>query len=543
MVKAADLLSDNELAVVSAGAPAPVPDPTGDRPGVTDDLNVVGDVVLEQWGSQQRNDQPRDDSATAIHENMIVEAGSHAKIKRNNQVRLSHTSQANLATLNLTNSSRSNVANVLNLNTNPDSLQTHQSNRVDQNEFQQASYGANNAMRLVSAATTHNGIVTSLSSQVINEIYNDIYYRQVTSSTIVDVAVDPFSPEVFFDLLDIGVIIPEWSLNIIPSGSIGDIYTDPLGGEWGLEGSYSGLTLTGPTLAVNGLRPQGDDLILEVEFNLPSLEMGIIKMEGCLSACEDLSINLGSIGGGSVIPNDEIVLAGMNPLRDLELNINTGLATAGRGHFSASDSGVGIYGELEVNLGAYFEFALDLSDYWWVDDLLGENSWSYRAELDYGINIPFTILDHQVDGFSVDFDGSVCLKLFGNSASCGYLESDFQESFYADNSASFNQEDSFTSSSSINESNSYTEVHGGILTGAEAELIVMTDSGLQLSSDSDIEIKDSAQKDLQAVNVVNSAAAISANSLNMSINRHAPISSSAASGILLNQRNHFNQRL
>ena len=543
MVKAADLLSDNELAVVSAGAPAPVPDPTGDRPGVTDDLNVVGDVVLEQWGSQQRNDQPRDDSATAIHENMIVEAGSHAKIKRNNQVHLSHTSQANLATLNLTNSSRSNVANLLNLNTNSDSLQTHQSNRVDQNEFQQASYGTNSAMRLVSAAATRNEIVTSLSSQVINEIYNDIYYRQVTSSTIVDVAVDPFSPEVFFDLLDIGTIIPEWSLHIIPSGSIGDIYTDPVGGEWGLKGSYSGLTITGPTLAINGLRPQGDDLILEVEFNLPSLNMGTIKMEGCLSECADWSLPLGTIGGGGIIPNDEIVLAGMNPLRDLELNLNTGLATAGRGHFSASDSVVGIYGELEVNLSAYFEFALDLRDYWWVDDLLGENYWSHREDLVYDINIPFTILDHQVDGFSVDFDGSVCLKLFGDTASCGYLESDYQESFYADNSTDFNQSDSFTSSTSINESSSYTEVHGGVLTGAEAELIVMTDSGLQLNSDSDIEIKDSAQKDLQAVNVVNSAAAISANSLNMSINRRAPISSSAASGILLNQRNHFNQRL
>ena len=204
-----------------------------------------------------------------------------------------------------------------------------------------------------------------------------------------------------------------------------------------MKGILSGCTLTGPPLAVNGLRPKGDVLILEVEFNLPSLDMGTIKMEGCASECADWSIPLGTIGGGSIIPNDEIVLAGMNPLRDLELNINTGLATAGRGHFSASDSGVGIYGELEVNLGAYFEFALDLSDYWWVDDLLGENSWSYRAELDYGINIPFTILDHQVDGFSVDFDGSVCLKLFGNSASCGYLESEYQESFYADNSTDF----------------------------------------------------------------------------------------------------------
>ena len=543
VVYAGGLLSDDQLAIISAGAAGPAPDPTGDRPGVADDLNVVGEVVLEQWGSLQRNDEPRDNSSSAIHENIIVEAGSSVSIRRNNQIRLSHTSQSNLDALNVSNTSRGNVANVINLNANPDSVQVRQNNWFEQNEFQQASHGTNSNITLVSTTTSRNEIATNLSNQHINEIYNDIYYHQITSSSTVDVAIDPFSPEIVFDLLDIGTIIPEWSLNIIPYLSFDGTYTDPVGGEWGLNGSYSGLTLTGPTLAVNGLRPEGDDLILEVEFNLPRLNMGIITVEGCLSSCEDLSLNLGSIGGGSIIDDNEIRLAGMNPLRDLELNINTGLVTAGRGHFSASDSSLGIDGELEVNLGAYFEFALDLSDYWWVDDLFGENKWSHRAELDYGINVPFTILEHQVDGFNVNFDGSVCLKLFGTNTSCGYLESSYQESSYADDSASFSQTGSFVSSNSINESNSYAEVHGGVLTGAQAELIVMTESDLMLNSDSDVNVGDGAQKNLQAVNVVNSAAAIAANSLNIDMGRRSMTSSPVVSGMLLNQRNYFKQRL
>ncbi|MCW9005632.1 MAG: hypothetical protein OQK70_10235 [Gammaproteobacteria bacterium] len=538
------LLTDNELADVSAGAPGPVPDPTGDRPGVADDLSIVGEPALGLSGALQAvDDEARDNISAAIDENLIVEAGSHATIERTNQVRLSHSSQAGLEVVNLSNTSRSSVANGLNINTDSASLLTHQNNQIEQNEFQQASHGTNSNIERVSTSTIRHEIASNFSNQVINEVYNDIYYRSVTSSAITDVAIEPFSPEVFFDLLEIGTIIPEFSLNIIPSVSFDGTYTDPFDGEWGLKGSYSGLTLTGPTLAVNGLRPEGDDLYLEVEFNLPRLEMGTITVEGCLSECEDLSLNLGGIGGGSVIENNEIRLEGMNPLKDLELNLNTGLVTAGRGQFSASDSSVGISGELEVNLGAFFEFSLDLSDYWWVDDLFGQNKWSHRAELDYEIDIPFTILEHQVDGFDMNFDGSMCLKLFGSNTSCGHLESSYQESFYADNSASFNQTDSFAASNTINESNSYAAVHGGILTGAEAELIIMTDSDLQLNSDSDVNIKDGAQQELKAVNVVNSASAVSANSLNMDIARRVQVSPLVSSGVLLNQRNYFNQRL
>lgn len=540
-VHAAGLLSDIELAVVSAGAASPVPDPAGDRPDVTDDLNVVADPVSAEWGAPyhpEENISP--ENAIAIHENSIVDAASHAIIKRHNQTSLSANAQSNLATLNVTNSSRSNAVNAINLHVNTGNVPMTQTNLVEQGEFQQAHYGANTPVLIVHSSFVRDVHSSSYNNATTTEIRNAFSSHHVNSLSIASVAVDPFRPEVLFDIGNIGTIIPAWTLQIIPSLSFDGTYTDPLDGEWGLKGSYTGLSLTSPSLAVNGLYPQGDDLFLDIDFNLPALNMGTIVVEGCVSECSDLSIHLGSIGGDSII--DGITLEGMNPLKDLELNVNTGIATAGSGSFTAGDSNVGLSGELTTHIGAYFDFTLDLSDYWFVDDLFGQNKWSHREDLDYELTIPFSIVDFDVDGFTLNFDGSICVALFGNQ-NCGQSHYEYQEATFTDNSVISHQTSQQATSNVINESNSFAEVHGGVLTGAEAELIVMTDSDLLLVSDSDVNINDNAQTNMQAANVVNSAATVSANSLNMELSRRGAMNPAAVSGALLNQRNYFNQRL
>lgn len=551
-----NLLTDQQLANISAGSAGVTPDPGGNSPNsngqiAANDIALAGDTnssagqpAPEQWESLNRHDDISQNNYTNTNnDNHIVEAGSRASVVHVNRITLKHASQSNLSAINISNSSQSSIVNTVNLNSNNDSTQVHQLNQVEQSEFQQASHGNNSLTTTLLEAHIKSEKISFLSSESFSDYRANYSRRNVNSNNNVDVGVEPFSPDLFMHLGEIGTIIPEWSLDIIPSVNFDAIYEGPLGDEWGLAGSYSGLTLTGPTLAVNGLRPSGDDLILEVEFNLPELDMGKITVEGCVATCSDLSLNLGSIGGGSIIDGNEIVLAGMNPIKDMQLNLNSGVAVAGLGNFSASDSSIGIGGELATHFGAYFDFTLDLSDVWWVDDLFGVNKWSHRENLDYEINIPFTILDHDIDGFTANFEGSVCLKLFGNNASCGILEYEYEESLYTDNSREFSQTNEYSSSSIIDESKNRELVHGAILKEAEAELIVMVNSNLEISTDSDVVIYDNAQQSSQAINVVNSAATISANSLNIDMSRHSSINASAYSGVLLNQRNYFKQKL
>lgn len=539
---AGDLLSDDELAIVSAGAPGPIPDPTGDRPGVIDDLTVVGDSGLEQKG-----DIASTHSVHAIHENIIVVAGSRANIKYSNYIRLSQSSQSNLNAFNLSNTSQSNVINGLNLNSNNQNTQTLQNNWFEQNEFEQSSYAVNTETLLISKSSYRGESITSRTTRERSEVHNNIMSRQVTSYSLVDAEVEPFKPEVLFDIGNIQAS-PSSSINLIAPVHRSFSATDSDGDGWSLYGNYSGFSIT-PVFRVNGLEPRGEDLFLDIELGIPGVEMGTISAGGCITSCgedstvEFFSVDLGSIEKTNII--DGITFREMNPLNGLELNINSGIAYSGRGRFSAGEASVGIDGELTAHIGASFDFSLDLSDSWWVDDLFRNNGiWNVHRELDYEVAIPFTILDYQLDAFEVEFEGSVCMDL-GSLFGCGnnVQEYAYQETLYADNSAEFFQVEERIFSNIFNESNSYEEIQGGILTGAEAELIIMTASDLQMSSDSDVRISDNAQRNLEAVNVVNSAAAISANSLNMDVSRQGAHNSLRLPGALLSQRNYFNQRL
>ena len=554
------LLTDNELADVSAGAPGPVPDPTGDRPGVTDDLSIVGEPALGLSGTLLSVDDDVGDNITAaIHENLIVEAGSDAIIERTIQVRLSHFSQAGLEVINLSNTSLSNVANGLNINTDSASLLTYQNNQIVQNEFQQASYEINSDLVLINHEFLRNEINLSFITLETDEIHNDLANRNISRSSVVDVTVDKYLPTLEFIIGDIEKSQVN-QINIIPERELRFFSFEPLELPrlWDLSAEYSGLNVR-PNFEVNGLEQRGNDLFLDVKLGLPEIDMGTVSAKGCLIICTEtdpvytsFSVDLGSIDKLNII--DGLTLEGMNPLTDLDMSINYGIAYAGQGRFSASDAGIGIKGELTTNLSGNLDFNINLPDNWWIDEFFGADTLSVHREFDYDVVIPFTVLDFKgsgvsdnddfkVDGFSVEFNGSICLKLFGDDTSCGFLESEYEETFYTDNSTSIEQTKDYFSSTSISESNNYTEVHGGVLTGAEAELIIMTDSDLQLNSDSDVNIKDGAQQKLKAVNVVNSAAAISANSLNMDVARRVQLNPSVSSGVLLNQRNYFNQRL
>lgn len=545
---AGDLLSDDELAIISAGAPGPRPDPTGDQPGVADDLTVVGDPVVENWGAvDYQGNVARDINASAIHENIIIEAGSSASIKRSHQINLSYASQFNITALNLSNTVQSNVINGVNLNSNNQTAQTLQNNWFEQNDFQQVRHAINDDFVLIRNVSLRDERITNVINLDTSEIHNDVMSRNVVSYSHVEATIEPFKPEVLFDIGNIQASTPA-RLNLIAPVHRSFSAADSDGSSWSLYGSYSGLSLT-PVFRVNGLEPRGEDLFLDIELGIPGVDMGTISAGGCISSCgkdstvEFFSVDLGGIERTNII--DGITFREMNPLNGLELNINSGIAYSGQGRFSASDASVGISGEVTAHIGANLDFYLDLSDNWWVDNLFSNNGvWDVHKELDYEVSIPFTILEYQVDPFDVVVNGSVCMDL-GSLFECGNEVQEYKSQviLYMDNSSFYSQTEEIISSNAISESNSYEEMHGGILTGAQAELIIMTASDLELATDSGVNINDNAQQNMEAVNVVNSASAISANSLNMDVTRQGLGNMSRASRGLLNQQNYFNQRL
>jgi hypothetical protein len=211
-------------------------------------------------------------------------------------------------------------------------------------------------------------------------------------------------------------------------------------------------------------------------------------------------------------------------------NINTGFVFAGQGRVQMKEeASIKINGQVTVEVNIPFT----------------------NIEL-FDIKIPFKVIDISIAPFEFnDINGVIKAVLFdgGSGINNGGMFDDDEMSysssdyFFRDNSLiqhSFVEDIYKNSFSESFENNVFI---GGQIGDSKADIVSMSDSKLNVNSSSDVSIHNSAQQNVNAMNVVNSAATISANSLNINVMNSRTIKPSTQSSLLMNQNNRFKQRL
>jgi hypothetical protein len=96
--------------------------------------------------------------------------------------------------------------------------------------------------------------------------------------------------------------------------------------------------------------------------------------------------------------------------------------------------------------------------------------------------------------------------------------------------------------SSFSESYEHTVFTGGQMTGAEAELLALSEGTLSVENNSNVSLADGAQRNMRVFNGVNAVSSIAANALNVSRLPSFTAGPSAVSRISMQQHNRFNQQ-
>jgi hypothetical protein len=315
----------------------------------------------------------------------------------------------------------------------------------------------------------------------------------------------------------------------VPAFSFDLTTTDDVGGVYGIRGGLGPFTFDPPQIVLGTVSFQGDDLVVAGGFvDLPSLDLGSATIDFCVVDCGGVSVDLPTIDGPRIDLPGEWRFEGANPFKDVRINAGNGIAAAGSGHVSLSAA--------HVTLGA--ELSLDLPDLTtsFSFDVLGFEV----STPEFGVEIPaisasITVVDADIGpGYDADFDGTLCLAV--QTTDCGRLEhSESSQSTVVDirqTSASASAARTESGSSSGEES----VTAGATLTGADAELIAMSEGRAQIEQGSVVELGAQAQRGMQVVNAVNASGAIVGNALNVGTQRAATTTSTGVS-----QSNSFTQ--
>jgi len=354
--------------------------------------------------------------------------------------------------------------------------------------------------------------------------------------------------ELSADVLPIAIIPTEDYGSYFKFGPIGGTLKTDWFGEYGAKLGYTGTTLTGVGLDVDSISNLDSDLVLGTTLTMPEVDLGNLDIKGCFVECAETNFPLGSIGGQEF--SRDIRIAGMATEID-ELNLGTGFAIAGRGSINMSDPvHFGITGEASVKVSPYASVTLDLSKVKLIgvdvaaviDDILGQNKWTKTLEFDLiNLNVPFKVVELDVEPFSIEFDGVLLASLYGEGAS-GDMDHSSSESLYRDNSTKETLLAYDNADSSYNESYQHSAITGGQLTGAEAELLALSDGSLSVDNSSNIVLSDSAQQNMRILSGINATSSIAANALNIS---RQPIFRGGTNMLrsTTTQQNFFNQQL
>lgn len=279
---------------------------------------------------------------------------------------------------------------------------------------------------------------------------------------------------------------------------------------------YSGTTFSSLGLEINSLDSHDGNLLLGALLTPPMLDFGTT----------DLLIfpdwDHGSIG--DVPTQIDITLPGMGLQLD-ELNLGAGFALNGDGNLMLGDSGhFTVNGNLDFELTAYTKLVIDLSKT--VLNLDKATLLDESVDL-VDLDIDFTLLDIQIDPFAMV---------------PGYVDDSINEIHNLGNNTEKIIDASDVAESSFNDSYVHSSITGGQMTGAEAELLALSDGSLSVDSSNNVVLSDSAQKNMQVINGVNAVSSVAANALNISrmpTFRASPVSVRTST----TQVNSFNQQM
>lgn len=285
---------------------------------------------------------------------------------------------------------------------------------------------------------------------------------------------------------------------------------------------YSGVTFTGVGLDLDSIRAGGylnNDLVLGTHLILPIVDFGTIYN---LWPVPD--IELGKLGGNTIDLFD-ITIPGLGP-RIEELNLGAGFALNGNGALTLVESGAfTIDGEVALKVTPFATLVLDLRE-----TALKAGPWRQDWRFDL-INekIVFTLLDEEFDD-----------SLFNTTP--GFLTGSPSETISEDNDTIIETKLVDVAESAHNTYYEHSVLTGGRMTGAEAELLALSEGTLSVANNSIISLSEGAQQNMRVFNSVNAASSVAANALNISMSPVASAGSSPVSQISMQQHNRFIQQ-
>lgn len=456
---------------------------------------------------------------------MIVADQSAVRSSARREVSLDESAQANASAMNIVNASGADVVNVANVSDVLGArVMARQMNDVLQVEHHGGRVG-----------------LIALSGPNVNRSRHDEYSRSTSDasnqaniamlqSRIHSTVSDTWSTGVpaYFPLQNLTLTLgtPDLPSVTVPRFHFDLTTTDDVGGVYGIRGDLGPFTFDPPQLVLGEVSFQGDDLIISAGYvDLPSLDLGSATITGCFIDCGSVSVDLPTVDGPRIDFPGEWRFEGANPFKDLHINAGHGVAVAGRGRidFTASHLTVGAELSLDLpDLSTNFDF-----------EVLG-----FTVDTpDFSVEIPpisasVTVIDEDIGpGFTAEFDGALCLAVQTND--CGTLT---HSGASQTSTVDVRQASGSASSSMQEERISQGEEHvtvGATLSGAEAELIAMSEGSATLEQASVLGLTAQAQRGLAALNAVNAVGAMVGNGLNVGAQR--------AAGAGLAQTNAFTQ--
>jgi hypothetical protein len=305
--------------------------------------------------------------------------------------------------------------------------------------------------------------------------------------------------------------IPRFSFDLIEE--VGDA-------KFGIAAGVGPVTIGAPQLVLGSVSLDGDDVLLSSGYvQLPSLDLGSVDGQICFVGCAGGSIDLGGFAGGRVdLPGGDLRFEGANPFKDVQINAGHGIAAVGAGSISVTPGRVTLDASLELDLpdpSFSFDFTIPGIGF---GDLGSIGPWTIDGP-DVAIEIPavgfrHTLIDEDVGfAYSATFDGVLCLAF--QATDCGSGSRRVERELWR-----IEQEISAYAASARSSATAFASgeiaVHAGAtLTGAEAELIVMSQASARIDAESGIALGDSAQRGMRALNAVNATGAIIGNALNV----------------------------
>lgn len=571
-LQAATSLSDGELADISGAGMNATPQ----------------NQTLPQ--QPQQSQQPNQNGAAAtpsqttpdiegmeLSPQILVILQSSADMNRHRTLRLQGQAQNGAKVLNLQNSlssdtvSANNVFNGEGLDVDDvtTAIEVNQVNDLSQNHREQASLYTSET-GYYSESSSHQ-IKQSDSFDQLAYISIDQQDQQNTITTIENnwlVSVDPIN---FSSPVSQGEsLITFWespTVFLIDPAGAGYIGSGLFGDSYGAEGYYSGLSVQGPTASVNHLEPYGfnnEDLLIDSTLRLGLIELGYFRITACAGGCLTFDTDLGEIevlnvfdflslvdpviapNDGISFSSDGIILEGMGSVFDGDLNLNNGIAFVGTGHVQVLQPAT-FYsgGQITFNADASLSLTLDLSG---IDQLNLFGGWPKQWTIPdqdvtlIDLTIPFTLINLQGNTIDRQFNGELIVPLGSGTVTA---DSNNQVSDDTQNSnvqpvVEVVMHD--TSSHDFSESYEHSYLVGGQMTGAEAELLSLSEGSLSVNKNNSIQLSENAQQNVRIFNGVNAVSSVAANAVNIS---RPPVLSGAAVAmpqLSIQQHNLFVQR-